>query len=154
MTDKMKGDAVARMSRSLELANRFIISELESRGIFGMVPSHGEILFFLFHCDKLPMQEIARKIHRTKPTVTILVKKLIELGYIDREKSREDSRVTYIFLTDKGKNLRPIFDEISEQLKEKVYGGFTPGQSILFEEMLGIVYDRFAQGQGEEESEV
>ena len=146
----MKGDAVARMSRSLELANRFIIHELESRGIFGIVPSHGDILFLLFRSDRLPMQEIASRIHRTKPTVTILVKKLVELGYVDREKSQEDSRVTYISLTEKGEELRPIFDEISEKLQEKVYGGFTPGQAILLEEMLGTVYDRFAS-EGDEE---
>lgn len=148
----MKGDAVARMSRSLELANRFIIRELESRAIFGIVPSHGDILYLLFHTDKLQMQEIARKIHRTKPTVTILIQKLVELGYVSREKSHEDNRITYISLTDKGSKLGPIFDEISEKLKEKVYGDFTPAQSILFEEMLHTVYNRFAH-IGEEDVE-
>lgn len=152
MNDRMKGDAVARMSRSLDLANRFIIRELEKKDISGLVPSHGDILFLLFHNEKVQMQEIARKIHRTKPTVTILVKKLVEMGYIEKEKNQEDNRVTYISLTEKGLELRPIFDEISEALKEKVYGGFTTGQEILFDEMLGIVYSRFAQEyEGEED---
>lgn len=150
----MKGDAVARMSRSLELANRFIINELESKGVFGIVPSHGDILFTLFHYQKLPMQEIARKIHRTKPTVTILVKKLEEMGYIEREKSQEDSRVTYVFLTEKGMALRPIFDKISKNLQERVYGGFTPGQAMIFEEMLEIVFDRLEQGQETDDEDI
>ncbi|MDD1730074.1 MAG: MarR family transcriptional regulator [Methanospirillum sp.] len=149
----MKGNAVARMSRALDLANRFIISELESRGISDLAPSHGDIFFLLFHCDRLPMQEIACKIHRTKPTVTILVKKLVELGYVEREKSQEDSRVTYISLTEEGRKLRPIFEEISKLLNEKVYGGFSPGQAILFEEMLENVYDRFAQGKDGDENQ-
>ena len=147
----MKGNAVALMSRALEGANRFIISELESRGISGIAPSHGDIFFLLFHHDRLPMQEIASKIHRTKPTVTILVKKLVELGYVEREKSQEDTRVTYISLTKKGRRLRPIFEEISELLNDKVYGGFSIGQATVFEEMLENVYDRFAQDKDGDE---
>ncbi|WP_319580199.1 MarR family transcriptional regulator [uncultured Methanospirillum sp.] len=148
----MKGNAVARMSRALEGANRFIIGELEIRGISGIAPSHGDIFYLLFHHDRLPMQEIASKIHRTKPTVTILVKKLVELGYVEREKSQEDSRVAYISLTEEGRKLRPIFEEISGLLNDKVYGGFSPGQATLFEEMLEIVYDRFALGRDGDEN--
>lgn len=152
MRTEKKGDAVARMSRSLERANRFIQQELEKRGISGIVPSHGDILYILFLSGKVPMQEVAKKIHRTKPTVTILVKKLVDMGYIQKEKSREDNRVTYISLTDSGRALRPIFEEISKKLQERVYGGFTTEQAVLFEEMLGIVFDRFAPNrEGDDE---
>jgi DNA-binding MarR family transcriptional regulator len=154
MSDTLKGDAVARISRLHEMANRFIILELGKRGIHGIVPSHGDILFILFRDGRLPMQEIARKIHRTKPTVTILVKKLVELGYVYREKSQDDNRVFFIGLTGEGKSLRPAFDEISALLKDRMYGGLTPGQGILFEEMLGMVLERFVlDGTGEHEAD-
>lgn len=154
MRNEKKGDAVACMSRSLERANRFIIHELEDRGIFGIVPSHGDILHILFVHGKVPMQEIAKKIHRTKPTVTILVKKLVEMGYIQKEKCLEDNRITYISLTDQGRALHPVFHEISQKLQERVYGGFTPEQAVLFEEMLGIVFTRFNQNQKEDDEDL
>lgn len=47
------------------------------------------------------MKELAEKIFRKKPTVTVLVDKLVTLGYVIKEKSKADSRVTFIKLTEK-----------------------------------------------------
>jgi DNA-binding Lrp family transcriptional regulator len=80
------------------------------------------------------MKDLADKIHRTKPTVTVLVDKLVELGYVTKEKSYEDSRVTYISLTEKGAALKPVFTEISDTLNALVYDYFirTRGQVLCF----------------------
>ena len=70
------------------------------------------------------MKELAEKIHRTKPTVTVLIDKLVDLGYVVKEKSTEDCRVTFVGLTEKGLGLKPGFREISERLMAVVYKGF------------------------------
>ncbi|WP_373838763.1 MarR family winged helix-turn-helix transcriptional regulator [Methanospirillum sp.] len=149
----MKGNAVYQMSRLLERTNQFIIKELENKGINDIVPSHGDILYQLFQDEPLTMQEISKRIHRTKSTVTILVKKLEDKGYIERQKNEEDSRSTLISLTEKGRALHPIFEEISENLQERLYGGYSRGQVIMFEELLEIAYDRFNPENIEEEIE-
>ena len=59
-----------------EYADRFIIQELKKNNITGLVPSHGEILLWLYQNDKMTMKNIADKIHRSKSTVTVLVNKL------------------------------------------------------------------------------
>ncbi|NLM66590.1 MAG: MarR family transcriptional regulator [Enterococcus sp.] len=141
------------MSRLLERTNQFIIKELENKGINDIVPSHGDILYQLFQDEPLTMQEISKRIHRTKSTVTILVKKLEDKGYIERQKNEEDSRSTLISLTEKGRALHPIFEEISENLQERLYGGYSRGQVIMFEELLEIAYDRFNPENIEEEIE-
>ena len=64
------------ISRIHEKGNRFIIEQLNENGIEGLAPSHGDILAFLLYNGKSTMKEIANKIHRTKPTVTILIDKL------------------------------------------------------------------------------
>jgi len=69
------------------------------------------------------MREISLQINRDKSTVTALVNKLFKLGYIEKQKHLLDSRSTVIVLTSKGLALRPIFDEISENLLERVYRG-------------------------------
>ena len=104
-----------------EKGNRFIIDSLHNNGITGLVPSHGDILVILYKYEKLTMKNIAEKIHRTKPTVTVLVNKLEEQGYVKRVKSDKDSRVTYIILTEKGKEFKPIFEKISDELCEMLY---------------------------------
>lgn len=131
-----KGNALALISRIREKANRFIVRELESHGIKGIVPSHGDILVILFKGEKYTMKELADRINRTKPTVTVLIEKLVEYGYVEREKSCTDSRVTYIKLTNKGIELKPIFEDISKKLDTLLYGDLTDGEPEIFEKLL------------------
>ncbi len=113
-----KNNAVALMSRIRAKANRFIIESLVAEGIEGIVPSHGEIMIHLFAEKDYTMQELAQKINRTKPTVTILVNKLVNYGYVYKEKSITDNRVTYIKLTPLGIALKPVFENISKDLNK------------------------------------
>ena len=71
------------------------------------------------------MKEIAQKIGKDKSTVTPLVNKLIRLGYIEKEKSITDKRVTYISLTSKARDIEDRFNFISSQVKETAYKDFT-----------------------------
>ena len=71
------------------------------------------------------MREIAKRIGRDKSTVTALVKKLIDFGYVQKEQDLKDSRVTLVKLTKSGRALKHDFDEISEILLQRVYKDFT-----------------------------
>ncbi len=138
-----KNNLVALVSRLSETANRFIVKELEKHGIEGIVPSHGDILALLFDGNCLTMQEIAARIHRTKPTVTVLVNKLVELGYVTKEKSETDSRVTHITLTEKGESLRPAFETISDTLNARVYQGLSDDEAEKLEQTIDAIRSRF-----------
>lgn len=131
-----QNNVVALASRITEKAHKLIIQELENHGIYGIVPSHGSILAILFTNEKNSMKDLAEKIHRTKPTVTVLVDKLVELGYVKKEKSCEDSRVTYILLTETGLALKPIFDEISRKMNEAVYKDFSESDAEYVEKAM------------------
>jgi len=112
---------LALISRIREKANRFIVNELERRGIEGLVPSHGSILVELLKHHELPMKDLASMIDKKKNTVTTLVDKLIKIGYIEKRSCDQDRRVSLISLTPKGRALRPDFEAISERLNDKVY---------------------------------
>jgi DNA-binding MarR family transcriptional regulator len=119
---RMKTDhVIVLISTIRDKANKLIGRELRSRSIHGLAPSHGAILFELFQSESVSMMEIAKRINRDKSTVTALVKKLIDLGYVERVKDPNDSRVTLVELTKKGRELKPDFDEISKMLLERVY---------------------------------
>lgn len=83
--------------------NSLIIKELKGYGIEDVAPSHGDILMCLYKVNNLSVKEIAKEIHRTQPTVTVLIDKLQRLGYVRRIKSQEDSRVSLVSLTTDGK---------------------------------------------------
>ena len=127
---------LALVSKIHEKGNRFIVEQLKKNGADGLVPSHGDILVCLYEQDKMTMKDIADKIHRTRPTVTVLVDKLEKLGYIKREISQEDSRYTYIVLTKKGQDFKPIFEKISEDLNNLLYKNLTEQESNILDNLL------------------
>ncbi|HTG68555.1 MAG TPA: MarR family transcriptional regulator [Candidatus Udaeobacter sp.] len=120
-----------------------IVSDLGKHGIEGIVPSHGDILVFLYQKDELSIKELAEKIHRTQPTVTVLVNKLEKLGYVERIKSEEDGRITSIKLTEKGIQLEPVFRDVSGSLNDVIYGGLSSAQREQLEWLLDHVHNRF-----------
>lgn len=124
------------ISKIHEKGNKFIIQELNSIGVTDLAPSHGDILVMLYQYNKLTMKDIAEKIHRTKPTVTILVNKLEKLGFVKREKSSEDSRITYIMLTSKSEDFKPIFEKISKDLNKMLFKNLTNNEVQLLDELL------------------
>ena len=124
------------MSRIREQANKLIVRELRQRGVEGIVPSHGEIMVHLFAAEECTMQNLAKQINRTKPTVTVLIEKLVACGYVVKEKSAEDNRVTLIKLTAKGWELKPIFEVISAKMNAVVYQGLCQEEAEMLEKVL------------------
>lgn len=119
-------DFVSTLSRTLAAANRFLMTRLREEGLDTLVPSHGDILMHLFVHESVTMHELARAIGREPSTVTSLVKKLANAGYVQTDKHGSDRRITYVTLTDEGKGLRGIFDGISAELVSVQMGRVTP----------------------------
>lgn len=124
------------ISKIHEKGNRFIIEELKNNGVEGLVPSHGDILVCLYKNNKMTMKDIANCIHRTKPTVTVLVDKLEKLGYLKRAASDKDNRSTYVILTQKGEDFKATFDQISNNLNKMLNKNLSENEVKLLEELL------------------
>lgn len=101
-----------------KLKNRKL-KELELRGIKGLAPSHGDILVNLFRSGSLSMRDLSEKIQRDKSTVTALINKLSKLGYVEKYKGVEDSRVNFVRLTPLAYERRYIFVEVADIIMEK-----------------------------------
>lgn len=138
-------NATALIGKISDLANKLILLELEKEGISNLAPSHGEILVHLYQKDGLSIRELTEKINRTQPTVTVLVDKLKKLGYVDKIKSQTDSRVSHIYLSEKGKKLEPIFHQVSAKLNEVIYGSFNDLKKEQLEQFLNQILERFSQ---------
>lgn len=117
--------ALTLASKIREAGNAFIIAKLKENNYESLAPSHGDILVVLYKYEKSTMKDIADKINRTKATVTVLVDKLEKSGLVKREKSSTDNRITYITLTKKGMELKPVFEKISKELNDMLYSGFS-----------------------------
>lgn len=114
-------DIISLISKIREKVNRFIVAEMVKQGIDGIGTSHGDIIYALFKHPKLTMADISKRIHKDKSTVTALVDKLVRLGYVTKERDREDTRVVYVALSPKGRELEPVFESVSTELLDVFY---------------------------------
>ncbi|MGL6108063.1 MarR family winged helix-turn-helix transcriptional regulator [Romboutsia sp.] len=132
------------ISRTKANMIKFIENKLKENDLNDLIPTHGNILTALYESDrKLTMKEIAKKIGKDKSTVTSLVNKLINLGYLEKEQSTLDRRVTYISLTQKSRAIEDKFNFISSQVKETAYKNFTDEEKEEFLRLLRKLSSNF-----------
>lgn len=141
-------NVIAIMGRIMGQAHQLISAELAHRGHSGLVPSHGAILANLYEHGPLAMGELARRIHKRKNTVTTLVNKLEQGGYVERSVSPEDSRVALVSLTTKGEEFRPVFKEVSEILLQAVWGSMAEDEKQALALGLARVLRNLESGSG------
>lgn len=134
-----KENLVSQAGKIVERANALISFELKRAGLKNISPSHGDIFATLFKDGSCDMSYIANKINRTKPTTTVLIDKLESLGYVQKLRCDEDSRVVKVSLSKKGEELKPLFEQISQRLNSKVYFGLSDVESLLLETLLDRV---------------
>lgn len=138
---------VNSLSQTLGEANRFLTAQMSTRGLKGLVPSHGDILIALFAGRPLTMQELAAKINRDPSTVTALVKRLIREGYARTERRAADRRVVEVSLTEKGAALRYDFDDISRSLLETQMQGVDEEDFQTACRVLGRIKQNFTESE-------
>jgi DNA-binding MarR family transcriptional regulator len=132
------------MSRTRNKMLQFIEEQLRKNGLDDLIPSHGNILTALYENDgTLTMKKIAETIGKDKSTITPLVNKLVELGYITKEKNQLDKRVTYIILTNKGKQMQEKFSNISNEVYRAAYKGFSAEEKEVFLRLLKQLNNNF-----------
>ena len=56
--------------------------------------------------DGISVGELCSKLYLDSGTITPLLKKMEEKGYIERRRSHEDERVVFVYLTEEGRDLR------------------------------------------------
>ncbi len=64
------------------------------------------VFLVLWEKDGIPVGEIGEKLMLDNGTLSPLLKKMEQAGYIERHRSREDDRVVEITLTDEGRAMR------------------------------------------------
>ena len=89
------------------------------------------------------MKKLSEIINRDKSTVTALVNKLINSGYIRRRIHESDSRSSIISLTEKGRAMQKNFWEVSEALRQKAYHGLSDEEMETLMRLLTKIHDNF-----------
>ena len=144
----MKSTAIiALLSTVRERVHRQLRFELAAHGMKALSPSHGAILSELFVHEHLTMSDLSARIDRDRSTVTTLVVKLVEHGFVVRQAAATDGRVSHISLTDKGRRMEASFHEISRRMLERTFHGFSAREKDTLMQLLNRVADNWDEDE-------
>lgn len=94
------------------------------------------LLCKLWNKDGLTQVELCNKLNCEAPTVTNMVKSLEKKGLIFRQKDPNDKRISRIFLTDAGKQIKTPVSEIWKKQQEQLLTDITSDEKLLFRRLL------------------
>ena len=72
----------------------------------------------------------------TPPSITSMIKKMEQEGYIIRKADEQDQRVMRLTLAQKGKDCIDYVIKTAEKLEEIVFEGMTAEEKMLFRRLL------------------
>lgn len=119
------------------MINDFLKNKLKETGNDDIVPSHGAILSIVYtNGGRVQIKTICDTLLKQKTTITEMINRLVRLGYLTKEGSNEDKRMTYVVATQKALDYYENFEMISNQLLTKVYQGFSEEEKIEFTKLM------------------
>ena len=136
---------VFRIGCIREKANALIVRELKRR-VFRVL-SLPRSLLSSFYRRSLSLNTLAERVQRSVSTVTVLVDKLEENGYLQRRRSESDRRVTLVSLTEPGRSLSGNFLEISRTLEERVLRNLTREEVSVLDGLLERILENLREGE-------
>ena len=93
------------------------------------------VFLVLWENDGVSVRELGRRLYLDSGTLTPLLKKMEEAGFVTRTRSAADGRVVLVHLTEKGKALRAKAAEIPLRL-----GGCLPLSTEEAQVLHGLLY--------------
>lgn len=94
------------------------------------------ILFALHQEDSMSQKELAKRLNVTPPSITSMIKKMEQEGYIIRKADEQDQRVMRLTLAKKGIDCVAYVIKTAEKLEEIVFEGMTAEEKMLFRRLL------------------
>ena len=110
--------------------------------------TYTQYIVFLVLCelDGVSVRELGQRLYLDSGTLTPLLKKMEEAGFVTRTRSTDDGRVVLVHLTEKGKALRAEVAEIPLRL-----GGCLPLTAEEAQVLHGLLYRLLETPEGKED---
>ncbi len=135
------------ISQIKQLSGRMFNSLLLKKGIEEFNGAQGRILYVLWQEDRLPIAELARRTGLAKTTLTGMLDRMEERGFLQRIPALEDRRQLLIVLTPKAREWNGRYEEVSDEMSEIFYKGFEPEEIVFFEKTLERILKNLQEQQ-------
>lgn len=133
------------ISQIKQIQGRVFDELLVKEGINEFNGAQGRILYVLWQEDNLPIIDLSNRTGLAKNTLTSMLDRMEEKGFIMRCPDPKDRRVCRIVLSEKAKNLSLRYEEVSDRMAELFYKDFTDKEIIDFEQKLDKILKNLNQ---------
>jgi DNA-binding MarR family transcriptional regulator len=137
------------MAKVHQIAGRIFARKLKEQGIEEINPAQGRILFVLWKEDDIPISELARRTALEKSTLTSMLDRLEESGFVERVRSTEDRRTILLRRTEKDKACQKAYVELSNEMNELFYAGLSEEEVDQFEGVLRHILETLTAFEAE-----
>ncbi len=131
------------MAKIHQIAGRIFSSKLRTAGV-SLNPAQGRIMFVLWHTDRIPISELAKRTSLGKSTLTSMIDRLESSGYVTRIPCSDDRREILIERTDKDRAFERTYTKLSGDMTRLFYHGFSKKEIGQFETYLTRIYENLA----------
>ena len=99
------------------------------------------LLHLLWKKDGRTQKELGNKLHSKPATVAKMVQRMQKSGFVEKRKDEEDKRISRVYLTDKGKDIKSEVDEMEQEIEKKILKGFNTEEKVLLRRFLRQIKD-------------
>lgn len=136
------------ISQVKQLSDRTFEKILKTKGIDEFNGAQGRILYILWNNNNLSIKQISKFTKLAKTTLTAMLERMELQGLIKRTISKEDKREIIVSLTDKAKELKENYLDVSKQMEKIFYKNFTDKQIENFENTLKKIIENLEENNG------
>ena len=129
-------DAVAMISQLMGVLES---QAFEQEGFSDITMNQMHYLETIGDLDRPTFGDLAEKLGVTPPSVSGIVKKLIKAGYIEKVQSKEDGRVFFLHLTEKGVRFNQLHGEVHQILARRIIENLNQDEIKILAVLLGKI---------------
>lgn len=130
--------------------NRWVLNKVhDSLDKIGLYRGQPPLLFALWEKDHLSRKELCIILGVQPATITKMVKRLTQSGYVTSMQDADDSRVSRVCLTNKGKMIEPEVIKTFEDLNKEIFSCLDESELVQFDQLLTKIGQSIGGGQHE-----
>lgn len=132
-----------------QVQGRIFDALLQKAGIEEINGAQGRILYVLWQEDGLPVIELAKRTGLAKTTLTSMLERMDEKGFLERVPDIKDRRMLRIFLTARAQILSDKYNQVSDEMSRIFYKDFSEKEIVVFEKSLEKILGNLIQKEKE-----
>ena len=133
------------ITRIKQVGGRIFERILAQKNIDAFNGAQGRILYVLWHEDGIPISELSRETGLAMTTLTGMLDRMETRGLVRRDRGDTDRRKILIFLTERAKALKDDYDEVTKEIGDIYYKGFSEQEIRQFEAYLRRVLENLEE---------